>query len=269
MHLPVAMTTSVFLCFPLSFFLSLFWLCLPVNANNFVQEILITVYLIFQSRARYYRTATNLASLRPVCYSRNKKSSYLEAYQIGRYEITLAPLSIMPYSRALRPDLIWNVSQWASPLRDWAKLARVGNYKYHERHGAPWDSPISWRQRQKAMGRRCRLWDQVRVVSDRARFHLKVAMTWKSQEKLHLEIRDIILKEKESESSIQNVWSRHIPKDSATFVHNHPIRAIYTIVESAISISHRDEPRTKWTCRQRLILIGSIETVNSWHLSDI
>jgi len=38
-----------------------------------VQEILITMYLIFQSRSRYYRTATNQASLRPICYSRNKK----------------------------------------------------------------------------------------------------------------------------------------------------------------------------------------------------
>lgn len=55
----------------------------------------------------------------------------------------------------------------------------------------------------------------IRVVSNRARFHLIVA-TVDSQEKLRLKICDIILKEKEL--TIQTARSRHIPKDNVAFV---------------------------------------------------
>lgn len=90
-------------CYDIS--LSLSRLCLPLNANSSVQEILITTYLIFQSRTRYYRMVTN-----PDQFATFEiKSSHLEAYQMERYKITLAPLSIMPYSRALRSD--WNLER--------------------------------------------------------------------------------------------------------------------------------------------------------------
>lgn len=99
------------------------------------------------------------------------------------------------------------------------------------------------------MGRRCRLWDQVYALSPRPcilPFNRRYDID--SQEKLLPKIRDVILKEEVSELTIQNVRSRQIPENNVTFV----IRAIYTIVESATSISHRNEPRSKWTCRQRV-----------------
>lgn len=84
-----------------------------------------------------------------------------------------------------------------------------------------------------------------------------------NQEKPCLEIRYNFERER-IRKTIQKVWSRHISKVNTDFVHNCPICAIYAMIDS-ISISHHNEPFPKWICRQQLILIVSIQTVNSWH----